>query len=157
MKKYVVSIVAMMVLLAVAAGTAAVKKYRNDTYGIELSFPDSWNNYKVYEEMTNWADGITAPTLYVCLRTGDGMWNSGGKCPAGYAEVIAITIFTPAQLKKIEAYNKQNGDMPGEEISVFKKNNRYVISFSGPQALPSDLDGKLGEIDDVMKTLRFTK
>jgi hypothetical protein len=147
----------MALLFSVYVFSADSKIYKNSKYGFELSFPDTWSRYKIVELQTNWPAGITVITWYVCLATKDSTYSESKEYPAGYAPVVAFTLFTHEQFRKIKEDNEKNKDiMPVEDIEIFKQNKKYIVNYSGPQALPPDLDERIKEISTVMNTFKFT-
>lgn len=154
MKRIIAPVIVMGFCLSIVQGETM--PYVNAKYGFTLSLPESWKHCRVVEKTTGWTPDIKAATLYFCLPTKDANWyESDG--PGGYACLLAITVFTHGQLKKIEAAAKESGGMPGEDISVFRKNSRYAFSYSGPQACPDDLHERIGEIEGIMKTFSLPR
>lgn len=153
MKKNIIILI--LIFISIIGYSADSKIYKNSKFGFELSFPASWSKFKIVELSTNWPAGIYVTTWYVCLPTKDAAYRETEKYPLGYAPVLAFTLFSHEQVRKIKEDNELNKGMPVEDIEIFRQNKKYIVSYSGPQYLPPELNNRMKEIGAIMETFKF--
>lgn len=122
--------------------------YTNSTYGYSMTFNDKWAGYKIKTVVPT--DGSATAYLHVNLPTTstDALWAKDGTTNlAGYASVMAINVFTPAQWAALDG-------TPGQGTKL-AENAHYVFSYSRAQDFPTDLQAAASDIPTVVATFKL--
>lgn len=118
--------------------------YTNSDYGFTMTFPASWQGYKMKA-----VDMTGAVKVYYCnFPTSDKSFTADESADAGYFAPFAIGVYTLVQWADIEAAE-------GPKPTVLAKNSQYV--FTGSQANgipPTDFKGQ-GDIGDILKSFKL--
>lgn len=125
------------------------KIYKNTKYGFQMTFPESWKGYRLFEVTTSWGSNGTATTFYISLPTTSKTWKEDG-ISSGYASVFAMSIFSHSQWDKISV---EEGPKP----TYINKNSQNVFAYGYAQDSPEDLIGKAGDVKNIISTFKFTK
>jgi hypothetical protein len=122
------------------AGVSVIKKQAqadqtavncgDEAYAFSLKFSDKWDGYKIKEVSTDEA----LVTCYVTVPTTaeEEPWTEAATDrDAGYASVLAISVYTPTQWEAAKA-----GANPPTQLET---TDDYVWAWAPSQALPQDL------------------
>lgn len=135
--------------IATTTKADAALNYVNATYGFSLALNDNWAGYKV-KTVTPADDSATA-YLYVNLPTSstDELWTTEGTANfAGYASVMAISVFTPAQWTATY-------DGAPQQPTKLAEDDHYIFSYSSAQDIPTDLQAAFDDIASVIATFKL--
>lgn len=114
------------------------KIYKNDKYGFELTFPDTWQGYNTANRKLDWGSFGTSDSIDFGLPTQkDGLFN--------------ISIHSKQQWKNIQS---EDGPKPG----FLGENVNYVFAWAQAQyAADSNIEKRMEEAQDIIKTFKLTK
>lgn len=121
--------------------------YESLIYGFSLDFPEAWAGYKVVEKTTEWGS-FSAKTLYVALPYTDKNWIQSEDTPKGYASLFAITPFTLKQWSQVDESDKT-------KMTKLNQSASFVYTWTEGQAYPEDFAGKIGAINDIIKSFKL--
>lgn len=112
--------------------------YKNDTYGFELTFPDTWYGFTAAHRSLNWASSGTSDSIDFGLPTQkDGLFN--------------ISIHTRQQWNEIQGWS-------GPKPSFLGDNENYVFAWAQAQyAADSATEKRMSEVKNIIKTFRIRK
>jgi len=118
--------------------TSDWKIYKNDKYGFELTFPDTWRGYTTANRTLDWGNLGTSDSIDFGLPTQkDGLFN--------------ISIHSKQQWKDI-----QNEDGPKPEF--LGENGNYVFAWARAQyATDNNIEKRMEEVKSIIKTFNLTK
>ncbi len=123
--------------------------YVNNTYGFTVSFNSLWTGYKVKTVVP--ADNSVTAYLYVNLPTAstDPVWTTESSTNfAGYASVMAFSVFTPAQWSAMY-------DAAPQQPTKLAENSHYIFTYGPAQAYPDDLNAAYEDIATVIATFKL--
>jgi hypothetical protein len=110
--------------------------YRNEKYGFELTFPETWKGYSATSRTLNWgSDGTSDSIDFALPDQKDGLFN--------------ISFHTKKQYDSIE-----NSGVP---FGMFlNKNNDYVFVWNQAQyAANPQMEERMKEVQSIIKTFKF--
>ncbi|MEI6039801.1 MAG: PsbP-related protein [Candidatus Berkelbacteria bacterium] len=108
--------------------TTTSKIYTNSKYGFSLTFPKSWEKYKIKEANI---EGATA-TYYVNVPTKFPSSTDGNSTDLkDYYSPFALSVYTLAQWKDVVKSD-------GPQDSLITKNDKYVFTWTHAQWAPED-------------------
>ncbi|MCX6780161.1 MAG: hypothetical protein NT034_03210 [Candidatus Magasanikbacteria bacterium] len=112
--------------------------YKNNKYGFELTLPNIWQGYNVANRTLDFGNAGKSDSIDFGLPAQkDGLFN--------------ISVHTKKQWENIQ---KEEGPKP----EYLAENNLYVFSWSQAQyAANSEMEKRLKEVKDIIKTFKFIK
>ena len=110
--------------------------YENDRHGFRLQLPASWDGFLVTERLVRFGHGVEAPVIYLGM-------------PA-QPDLFAISALTAEQW---EILSRVDGP-EGVSAEPSAQNRRYRFDYSwGHHVANDEMHRRLGEVNDIMKTL----
>lgn len=107
--------------------------YTNDIYGFGLTFPYTWEDYKVHRKKDDWGGGLMAQSFYFGFETWD--------------DIFAISIM------KKEDYEKVINVPSSVQLG---KNEEYIFLGSQAQSITDkDLEARWGEVGTILDTFNL--
>ena len=121
--------------------------YKNTDYGFQMTFPETWKEYKFLEKTI---EGATK-TWYVELPTNDPAWAVGTSTnDAGYVSLFAISALTDAQWQAMDS-----GEM--NTNTLIEKVGNYNFTYSHAQAGATDIGTTVsGLVKSIITTFKVS-
>lgn len=116
--------------------------YQNEEYDFEITFPESWSDYKVFKENIIGSEA----TFYFALPTKDAGWLDS-TIEKGYASLFTVSVYTKDQWQKVIS-----SDDPKPQKLIEKDD--YVYGWTQAQAAPSDLTTAINSSSNILKTFK---
>jgi hypothetical protein len=131
---------------ATTASATDWKTYRNTDYGFQLTFPEAWKGYKLWEQTV---EGGGTKTWYVELPTTDTNYaKADATHEAGYSSLFALSAYTKAQWDADQAQE-------GPKSTLLKTIGQYTFGYSYAQAGPTDIPAaRRAEIQSILATFK---
>lgn len=131
---------------------ARMLNYKNSEFGFEITFPENWQSYRVFESKEYISAETRLSVFHICLPTRSRDWQSQ-KVAAPYAVMFSIIVFTDESLK---AYTEgRPGIVTADSVLGRTEKNIFIIRY--PSGLPIDLYQFMKEIDRVIGKFRVIK
>lgn len=127
-------------------------RYTNSEFGIEITFPENWQSYRVIGSNEYIAADLRVRVLHVCLPTRSQDWQSG-KVAAPYAVMFTIFVFTPDSWKLyMEKYAGA-----GTADTILGNTDKHVFMMRYAPGVPLDLSQFMKEVGRVISRFRIIK
>ena len=118
--------------------------YTNTKYGFTLTFPSTWQGYKMKEATI---EGITA-TYYINIPTTDTSFQGDTAEDAGYYSPFVISVYTLDQWTAAQAAE-------GSKDTLIIKNNTYAFTWSQANGIPPSDWTKNADIKTIIASLKL--
>jgi len=121
--------------------------YVNSEFGFSITFPQSWENYRVFDSKEFVDTDLRVRVFYFCLPSKSRGWRSPLVDPP-YAVMFSLYVFTG---ESWAVYASRYGDSPkGGRLLGKSDKNFFVLNY--PSMLPPDLYQYMKGIDEVAKS-----
>jgi len=118
--------------------------YTNAQYGFTLTFPATWDGYKM---KTATIEGATA-TYYINIPTTDTSFQGDTSSDAGYYSPFVITVYTLDQWKAAQAAE-------GPKDTLIKQSDKYVFAWSQANGIPATDFTMSADIKTIIASLKL--
>ena len=131
----------------VSSNATSLKTYRNDKYGFELTFTDSWKGYKVEEATV----GVSQNVVNILFEIPIPYSSNKFEKPYPWQAPFYIQIFKTKDWPEFQQqWKKENSPEP----KIIDQNSEYVFTLRQDE-LPEDLKYLESEIPKIISTFKF--
>ncbi|MFZ1736135.1 MAG: hypothetical protein WAU31_04340 [Candidatus Moraniibacteriota bacterium] len=130
--------------------------YNNESYGFQVKLPKGWEQYMALKRESN-IDGVVYIDFFLPtkdLDVSDDVLTDRGKM----VDVGSFVLWTKETWNREKARCLKEGSNPGcpDDYSAIGNNDRYFFSYSGPQALPEDVNNLHADPEYFRENIKFT-
>jgi hypothetical protein len=142
-----------------AVTTASWENYTNSEYGFSLTFDSLWQNYKVFDWLSNQGDVLPAKDVVdICLPSSANKVAMPLSAEAGFACPIKINVYDSSTYQSLSAQSASDQGMNAAAGQILGTRNGLTFVLGAEWASqPTDLSAITDqEINNVVSSFKLT-